>query len=29
VNAFSKAGLIPKSYSFSPYISTAFNAGVQ
>ena len=29
VGAFSKAGLIPNSYSFSPYISTAFNASVQ
>ncbi len=29
VGAFSKAGLIPKSYSFAPYISTAFNASVQ
>jgi sulfonate transport system substrate-binding protein len=29
VGAFSKAGLIPKSYSFSPYVSTAFNASVQ
>jgi sulfonate transport system substrate-binding protein len=29
VGSFSKAGLIPKSYSFSPYISTAFNSSVQ
>ena len=29
VGAFSKAGLIPKSYSFSPYVSTAFNSSVQ
>jgi sulfonate transport system substrate-binding protein len=29
VGAFSKAGLIPKSYSFSPYVSTAFNDSVQ
>jgi hypothetical protein len=29
VAAFSKAGLIPKSYSFSPYVSTAFNTSVQ
>ncbi len=29
VGAFSKAGLIPKSYSFAPYVSTAFNASVQ
>ncbi|HEX3976102.1 MAG TPA: ABC transporter substrate-binding protein [Solirubrobacteraceae bacterium] len=29
VGAFSRAGLIPKSYSFSPYVSTAFNASVQ
>jgi len=29
VGAFSKAGLIPNSYSFSPYVSTAFNASVQ
>jgi sulfonate transport system substrate-binding protein len=28
VGAFSKAGLIPKSYSFSPYVSTAFNASI-
>ncbi len=26
MSAFSKAGLIPKSYSFAPYVSTAFNA---
>jgi sulfonate transport system substrate-binding protein len=29
VGAFSKAGLIPQSYSFSPYVSAAFNASVQ
>ena len=29
VGAFSKAGLIPKSYSFAPYVSTAFNGAVQ
>jgi sulfonate transport system substrate-binding protein len=29
VAAFSKAGLIPKSYSFAPYVSTAFNASVK
>ena len=28
VGAFSKAGLIPKSYSFAPYVSTAFNSSV-
>ncbi len=28
VDQFSKAGLIPKSYSFAPYTSTAFNASV-
>ena len=25
VDAFSKAGLIPKHYSFAPYVSSAFN----
>jgi sulfonate transport system substrate-binding protein len=29
VRAFAKAGLIPKSYSFAPYVTTAFNAGVK
>jgi sulfonate transport system substrate-binding protein len=29
VGAFSEAGLIPRSYSFTPYVSTAFNASVQ
>ncbi|HEY1569669.1 MAG TPA: ABC transporter substrate-binding protein [Solirubrobacteraceae bacterium] len=29
VGAFSTAGLIPKSYSFAPYVSTAFNGAVQ
>jgi sulfonate transport system substrate-binding protein len=29
VNTFAKAGLIPKQYSFSPYVSTAFNSAVQ
>jgi len=29
VTAFAKAGLIPKSYSFAPYVSTAFNSSVQ
>jgi sulfonate transport system substrate-binding protein len=28
VNVFAKAGLIPKQYSFAPYISTAFNSAV-
>lgn len=28
VNAFYKAGLIPRSYNFSPYISTAFSKSV-
>jgi sulfonate transport system substrate-binding protein len=28
VNAFSSAGLIPKSYSFAPYATTAFNDAV-
>ena len=28
VTAFSKAGLIPKDYSFAPYVSTAFNSTV-
>lgn len=29
VQAFSSAGLIPRSYSFTPYISTAFNSSVR
>jgi len=29
VNVFAKAGLIPKQYSFAPYVSTAFNSAVQ
>jgi sulfonate transport system substrate-binding protein len=29
VTSFSKAGLIPSSYSFTPYVSTAFNASVK
>ncbi len=29
VNAFAKAGLIPRDYSFTPYSSTAFNASVR
>jgi sulfonate transport system substrate-binding protein len=29
VNVFAKAGLIPKQYSFAPYVSSAFNSAVQ